>query len=304
MTSSRIYPKDFLTKMASDHRTYKHFLASSIHTLDGSDQLEGAFEVNTSNGVDNTVVTSVERAVLFGYRPSDDKNRNGRAVLILGGGGYVQLMVGREGIAVANWLNSLGFDAFVLVHRFPNSKSSPQAPLDDARRALRILEEKGYAQYGLGVCGLSSGGHLGAALLADYPNTWTSPELSATIPKIDFAIIGYGPISTNAKGRTVIHDKAPLEPPEKQELYDVVQPDAQISAAPPTFIVYSGNDSVVPVVNAYRLAQCITKAGAAVEMHIFADAPHGFGLDTVGLPVSKWPSLCEAWLKQNGLLKV
>jgi acetyl esterase/lipase len=285
----------------SSNSPYSGFQADSVYTLDGSDRLDGVFEVDTSNGIDNAVVTGVERAVLFGYKASNDnKGRNGRSVLILGGGGYVQLMVGREGIAVAKWLTSLGFDAFVLVHRFPNAKSSPQAPLDDARRALRVLEEKGHVENGLGVCGLSSGGHLGAALLADYPNTWKSPETSSAIPKIDFAIIGYGPISTNAKGRTIIPDKAALEPPEKQELYDVVQPDVQISAAPPTFIVYSGNDPVVPVVNACRLAEGVTKAGATVELHVFADAPHGFGLDTVGLPVSKWPDLCEAWLQQNG----
>ncbi|KAF2627027.1 alpha/beta-hydrolase [Macroventuria anomochaeta] len=262
---------------------------------------EGAFELLTNNGMDNAVVHSVERPWLFHYRPKT--NSNGRAILILGGGGYVELMVGREGVQVARWLAGLGFDAFVLVHRFPNAKSAPQAPVDDARRALNVIAAEGYSKKGLGICGLSSGGHLGAALLAEYPQTWTSPQASAAIPKTDFAIIGYGPISTNAKGRTIVLNKAALEPPAKQELYDVVQPDVQISTAPPTFIVYSGNDPVVPVVNAYRLAEGITKAGAAVELHVFADAPHGFALDTTGLPISKWPNLCEAWLEQNGLLK-
>ena len=148
--NTKFYSAEFLASMASYNETYKHFFASSVWTLDGSDQLEDAFEVDTSNDIENAVVTSVERAVLFGYRPVDDnKRKNGRTILVLGGGGYVQLMVGRECIAVAKWLISLGFNAFVLVHRFPNSRSSPQAPLDDARRALGMLEEKGYAQYGL-----------------------------------------------------------------------------------------------------------------------------------------------------------
>jgi acetyl esterase/lipase len=122
-----------------------------------------------------------------------------------------------------------------------------------------------------------------------------------SLPTIDFAIIGYGPISTNAKGRQIIVDKKPLEPPEKQQLYDTVQPDAQLkSPAPPTFIVYSGTDAVVPVVNAYRLAESITKTGALLELHIFADAPHGFALDTVDMPVSRWTVMCEEWLKQGG----
>jgi acetyl esterase/lipase len=265
--------------------------------------LEGAFEVEQPDGkLDTAVVTKVERPWLFGFRPATSINSNGRAVLILGGGGYIQLMVGREGIAVARWLADLGFHAFVLVHRFPTADSGPQAPLDDARRALSLIEEKITMPNGLGVCGLSSGGHLGAALLAEYPAAWTSSLPSP--PQLKFAIIGYGPISTNAAGRTIVPNKAALEPPEKQTLYDVVQPDVQLSTpVPPTFIVYSGNDPVVPVVNAYRLAEGIGKAGGAVELHVFADAPHGFGIDTEGLPVSKWPSLCEAWLAQNELLK-
>ncbi|KAH8591793.1 esterase/lipase [Bisporella sp. PMI_857] len=261
--------------------------------------VEGAFELDTPGGtLDYAVATKVERPWLFGYEP---KNPNGRAVLILGGGGYIELMVGKEGITVARWLTSLGFHAFVLVHRFPTAQTSPQAPLDDARRALELISGKGFAKAGLGVCGLSSGGHLGAAVLSEYPTSWNSP--TAALPRPTFAIIGYGPISTNAVGRTIIPNKPALEPPEKQKLYDVVQPDVQlVNPAPPTFIVYSGNDPIVPVVNAYRLAEGITKAGGAVELHVFADAPHGFALDTQGLPISKWPDLCEAWLEQNGLL--
>lgn len=111
------------------------------------------------------------------------------------------------------------------------------------------------------------------------------------------------PSATNAAGRTIVPNKAPLAPPEKQTLYDVVQPDVQLGpSCPPTFIVYSGSDPVVPVVNAYRLAEGIERAGGAVELHVFADAPHGFALDTKDLPVSQWPVLCEAWLAQNGLL--
>ncbi|KAF7552344.1 hypothetical protein G7Z17_g4388 [Cylindrodendrum hubeiense] len=258
--------------------------------------LDGAFELATPGGnLDNAVVTKVERPFLFGYRPAQP---NGRGVLILGGGCYVELMVGREGIAVAKWLTGLGFYAFVLVHRFPTSESGISAPVDDARRALKLMADSGLAPLGLGICGLSSGGHLGSALLAKYPQTWTSQDTE--LPTAQFAIIGYGPISTNAKGRTIIANKPPLPPLEKQALYDTVQPDVQIdSPAPPTFIVYSNNDPVVPVINAYRLAEGITQAGGSVELHVFADAPHGFALDTPDLPVSNWPSLCEKWLAQH-----
>lgn len=263
--------------------------------------IDGAFEIdNTHNKPEMAVVTSVERPWLFGYKPTNKaQTQTQRAVLILGGGGYTQLMAGREGLVVARWLSSLGFHAYVLIHRFPTSTSKPQAPLDDARRALRIIAEKGFA---VGICGLSSGGHLAASLLSQYPDIWTEKD-ARPLPRLEFAIVGYAPISTNAKERTIIENKQALEPPEKQTFYDVVQPDVQlVSPVPPTFIVYAGNDPIVPVVNAWRLAEGILKAGAKVEVHVFADAPHGFALDTVGIPVQEWPGMCARWLAQLGIL--
>ncbi|KAH6871513.1 hypothetical protein B0T10DRAFT_568299 [Thelonectria olida] len=119
-------------------------------------------------------------------------------------------------------------------------------------------------------------------------------------PGAQFAITAYGPISTNVAGRSIVANKPPLPPVEKQALHDTVQPDIQLnSPVSPVFTVYSNNDPVVPVINAYRLAGGIKKAGGSVEFHIFADAPYGFALDTPSLPVSNWPLPCEIWLKQN-----
>lgn len=276
--------------------------ASHTIPLWDSEPFDGAFTIDLpTDNIEQAVVKSVTRPWVIGFTPTPPIS-NGRAVLILGGGGYVELMVGREGIQVAKWLTSLGFHAFVLVHRFPNAEMGAQAPLDDARQALRLVQRTGVCGKGLGICGLSSGGHLGAALLSRYPDIWSEKE-NGDIPKIEFAIIGYAPISTNAKGRQIMDNKPDLPPKEKQELYDTVQPDVQLrDVVPPTFIVYSGNDPVVPVVNAYRLAEGMRSKGGSTELHIFADAPHGFALDTVGLPVSKWVKMCESWLGQLGLL--
>jgi acetyl esterase/lipase len=226
-------------------------------------------------------------------------------MLVLGGGGYTALMAGREGVAVARWLTGLGYHAFVLIHRFPNADHGPAAPLDDAMEAMRMIRARGHGAHGLGVVGLSSGGHLAACLAADYPADWPAPATGfpgrATRP--DAMVIGYAPVSTNAKGRTIVADKPPLPPPEKQAMYDRLQPDAQLMAGPPAaFIVYAQNDPIVPVENARRLHAAIEHAGGSAELHVFADAPHGFALDTPGLPVSVWPGLCEAWLRQIGFL--
>lgn len=241
---------------------------------------------------DQAVVTDVTQPVLLEYRPEVP---NGAAMLVIAGGGYVALMAGREGVQVARWLTALGYTAYVLIHRFPDARHGPEAPLDDAGAALDRIRNAGFTR--VGVVGLSSGGHLAACLAAARPPGW--PGAACDPP--DAMIIGYAPISTNANWRTIVPDKSPLPPIEKQALYDALQPDVQLlPAPPPAFIVYAANDPVVPVTNAHRLHAAWLERGGVAELHVFADAPHGFALDTTGLPVAAWPRLAEAWLRQIG----
>lgn len=274
--------------------------ADLLWTLDG-EETEDAFTLQDADAAaEAAVVTAVNRAVLLGFVP---QNPNGRAMLVLGGGGYTMLMVGREGVQVARWLAGLGYHAFVLIHRFPNAAHGVSAPLDDAMAAMRAIRGSGRAEGGLGVVGLSSGGHLAACLAAEYPaERGGAAADAATRP--DVLVVGYAPISTNAKGRTIVADKPPLPPEEKQAMYDRLQPDAQLlPGPPPAFVVYAANDAVVPVENAYRLHRALLAAGGRAELHVFADAPHGFALDMVGFPVTAWPGLCAAWLVQAGFLE-
>jgi acetyl esterase/lipase len=263
--------------------------------------VDGAFDLADPAAASGAaVVSAVRHACMLGYAPA---RANGRAMLVLAGGGYTQLMAGREGVAVARWLTGLGYYVFVLIHRFPDADHGSSASLDDAMEAMRAIRAKGLAPRGLGVVGLSSGGHLAACLAAAYPSGWTAPasRFPRESTRPDVLVVGYGPISTNAAGRTIVADKPPLPPVEKQAMYDALQPDAMLlPAPPPMFIVYSGNDPVVPVENARRLSDAATRAGSSPELHIFADAPHGFALDTADGPVTLWPQLCEAWLKQVG----
>ena len=254
-----------------------------------SDHVEFVFE-DPAAPVHDRVISDVFHPRVLAYVP---KAPNGRAALVLAGGGYTKLVVGKEGVEVAEWLASLGFHAFVLVHRFPCDRFGSQAPVEDAAEAMRQIRARA-TEFGLdsrrvGVCGLSSGGHLAACLATDKVSVDARP---------DFLIVGYAPISTNASGRTIIPDKPPLPPPEKQALYEATQPDLQLADdPPPTFIVYAANDDVVPVENAYRLHKAIHAKGGAAELHVFSDAPHGFALREREKPVREWPALCETWLK-------
>jgi acetyl esterase/lipase len=44
------------------------------------------------------------------------------------------------------------------------------------------------------------------------------------------------------------------------------------------------------------------KAGVPAELHAFADAPHGVGLDLADPAVGEWSSLLLHWLRARKLL--
>jgi len=94
-----------------------------------------------SDALGDVVVGEVHRPCCFSYAP---EKPNGRAALVLAGGGYIKLVVGKEGFEIARWLAALGYYAFVLVHRFPsaafavNSLCGAQAPVDDAIGIARV----------------------------------------------------------------------------------------------------------------------------------------------------------------------
>ena len=98
------------------------------------------------------------------FRP---QRPDGRAVLVMPGGGYVFVSLINEGVNVARVLNPLGITVFVLAYRLPGEGwfNRTDVPLQDAQRAMRLIRANA-AHYRidpakLGILGFSAGGHLG-----------------------------------------------------------------------------------------------------------------------------------------------
>jgi acetyl esterase/lipase len=46
----------------------------------------------------------------------------------------------------------------------------------------------------------------------------------------------------------------------------------------------------------------LKKVGVPVEMHLYAEGGHAFGLRRTKLPVTAWPQLVETWLGTIGMI--
>lgn len=229
---------------------------------------------------------------------------NGSAVVVCPGGGYSHL-ADHEGRPVAEWLNSIGVTAFVLKYRLGPRYHHP-APMQDVARAIRTVRARA-AEWKLdpgriGVLGFSAGGHVASTAGTHYDAgqpTATDP-IERVSSRPDLMVLIY-PVITM---RTFTHGGSKhllLGENPTQELVALMSNEEQVTKdTPPTFLVHTANDSVVPVENTLQFVEALRRSGVAFELHIYAKGPHGFGLGGNDAILTTWPARCADWLRLQG----
>jgi acetyl esterase/lipase len=82
-----------------------------------------------------------------------------------------------------------------------------------------------------------------------------------------------------------------------------LNPDLHITRqTPPTFLVQAENDHEDSVNDALAYYIALESAGVPVEMHLYAEGGHAFGLRRTKLPITAWPRLVEAWMRTIGMI--
>lgn len=209
------------------------------------------------------------------------------AAIVCAGGGYVQLVHDREGVETAQWLNGLGLNAYVLVHRLPGNGNPKDIALSDALMALMHIPD----DVPRIAVGLSSGGHL-AGTIACQPAA-----------HIKAAVIAYAPVNANHKDYKAPAGKPDFPPPEKQAFYNdwpigiAAEPHGVPSC--PIFLAYALHDTAVPIEHALNVIKTARDLKLDLDAHIFGQAPHGFALRDTSGTHRAWPALVEAWLTEK-----
>ena len=208
-------------------------------------------------------------------------NSLGAGVVVCPGGGYHILAVDLEGYEIAEWLNSLGFTAFVLQYRVPEKE---EGALQDIQRALRIVRSRAgewdLDPAKLGVLGFSAGGSLAARASTRYTDTTYSPiDAADTFScRPDFSMLIY---------------PAYLDRGEERALTPELRIDEN---TPPMFIFataddYHGNSALV-------MATALRDYKVPIELHFLAEGGHGYGLRPGNVAADTWPPLAAKWLKK------
>jgi acetyl esterase/lipase len=268
--------------------------------------VEGEVPRTPQSGPLDTLFMHVTRPTLTVFRPAKS---NGAALLLIPGGGYVRVAIGHEGFTIAQRFAAMGFTCFSLVYRMPGDGwgAGPEAPLQDAQRALRIVRSQA-GQYGfdparIGVIGFSAGGHL-AAWLTSRQGTAYAPQdaidrepLAPRVAGLLYPVISMMAPYVHMGSRDQLLGRAPT--PERQRLYSMQTDIAP--GTPPTFLAHALDDASVPVENSLEMLAGLRATKISAEAHLFDSGGHGFGLALPDGAPSPWPELFAAFARRHGL---
>ena len=203
------------------------------------------------------------------------KSPKGKVVVICPGGGYQILAVNHEGTEIAQWLNALGYTAYVLRYRVPDNR---EGALQDVQRAVRIARAENPGKQ-VGVMGFSAGASLTARAATRFqlPSYTATDETDTQSARPDFAALIYPAYMDEGEHHTLT-------------------PELTITEQTPPFFVFQTADD--PYGNsALVISQALRNHKIPVQLHIYEKGGHGYGLRAnLAEAASKWPKLMEEWL--------
>ncbi|HUB53379.1 MAG TPA: alpha/beta hydrolase [Terracidiphilus sp.] len=237
------------------------------------------------------IVANVTQPSLTVFKP-EPALRNGTAVVICPGGGFMALSINSEGNDVAKYLVAKGVTAFVLRYRlaqtgddasvdfeklysdrqkFDEMKShiGPLAFADGLAAVAYVKQhaaEWGVSPDRVGIMGFSAGGEVTAAVAFQY----TAASRPAFVAPI-------------YAGAYKIETPVPAD-------------------APPMFVAAATDDSLGLAPVSVKLYYTWISAHKSAELHMYARGGHGFGMRKLNLPTDHWIDRFADWLELEGFL--
>ena len=262
-----------------------------------------------TSGFQDRYVTGIGRPLMTVFRPA---RPNGAAVLISPGGGYVRVVIDKEGFEVGHRLALAGVTSFVLRYRLPAEgwDDAADVPLQDAQRAMRLIRAgaKGFGVDPKRVCamGFSAGGHVAASLATRHRAQVYRPADAADRldARPDLSVLMYPVIDMATPFAHAGSREALLGPSPTPGAEAAFSPQRHVDGAtPPTFLVHASDDVTVPTENSLNYLAALRAARVPAEAHIFEQGGHGFGIGLArGKPAAAWPDLFLAWAGRRGFL--
>jgi len=237
-------------------------------------------------------VRNVTQPTLTAVLPHPSR-ATGTAVIICPGGGFHSLAIDHEGIEVARWLNTRGAAAFVLKYRLlatevrdEDFERQFQANLSDRDKMRDVTRQ-------IGPLAIADG-QQAMKVVRRHASQWS-------IVPDRIGILGFSAGGRVTTGVALEHDAESL-PNFAAPIYGALWEEITVPAdAPPLFIALA-NDDELAVDPSLALYSAWRAAHHPVELHIYAQGGHGFGMRKQGLPIDHWIDRFGEWLQVQGFM--
>lgn len=248
-------------------------------------------EQQDNKNIEMPLVYNITNPTLTIYEPT---NPNGTGIVVAPGGGFMFLSIKTEGYDVAEWLSKKGFTVFLLKYRtLPIVTDNPigllmdnynknkwedliknQIPLcvADGRAAIEFARthatEYKINPNRIGIIGFSAGGTVAASTAFDF-NKNNRPDFVA-----------------------------PIYPYFPKTFLKPTLPDAT-----PMFLLAATNDEGGFNLHCINLYKHWFSSKKTVELHLYANGGHGFGMLKQNLPKDNWIERFYEFLQGQGFTK-
>ena len=237
------------------------------------------------------VVHNVTEPTLTAFLPNPSV-ASGTAIIVCPGGAFHMLAIDHEGLDVAHWLSARGVAAFVLTYRLvptamrdedfvkqiqslpdPNKLKEVTRQIEplaiaDGQQAMKVVRQHasqwGIAPDRIGMMGFSAGGRVTVGVALEH-DAQSRPHFAAAI-------------------------------------YGALWEEIIVPADAPALFIALANDHEIAVEPSVALYRAWRAAGQPVELHIYSQGGHGFGMRKQGLPADHWIDRFGEWLQLQRLL--
>ncbi len=244
------------------------------------------------------------RGVSLVWLPSFRKEADERPfILLVPGGGFVNVWNLTEGWPVAERFNSCGYHVFVLTYQVNGQERLLEKDMEDFARALRLIREKEKHFHLHGdryiPCGFSAGGYLVCL--------WNTPEMGYASrqlprPQAVFPVYPFVSPKLSASGDDPEKD---TEEDRKEDirlygcsLWEAVKKCYEIpehaEGFPPCALFLAAGDELVDPEHSKRLAAALEALHIPCRLEIGPTGGHGFA-DGSGMCMEGWPERAVAW---------
>ena len=237
------------------------------------------------------------RGVNVVWFPSDAKGAEERPfILIVPGGGFVNVWNLTEGWPVAAQFNRLGYNVFILTYQVEGEDRLLDRDMENIARALRLIRdnEKKFRVRGdrYITCGFSAGGYL----VCLWNTGKGYPAFGLPKPQACFPVYPVTSLKERIRYEPEEHEVSmwlygcPVEEAAKSD-YEIPE---HAEGFPPAALFLTATDGLVNPEHSKMLAKALESLGIPCRLEIGPEGGHGFA-DGTGMCMEGWTERAIRW---------